>query len=76
MASASNESRITKEKYSANKRMLSAPEEKQLLTICSGIEIAKLLDNCVTSASVSSAQHTASVRLRLYSIDTGFHVKL
>ena len=57
MASASNESCITKEKDSAKKRVWSAPEEKQLLTICSGIEIAKLLDNCVTSASVSSAAH-------------------
>ena len=56
-ANASNESRITKEKDSAKKRMWSAPEEKQLLTTCSGIEIAKQLDNCVTSASVSSGAH-------------------
>ena len=55
--------------------MWGAAEEKQLLTICSGIEIAKLLDdNIVTSAS--SAQHTSSVRLRLYWIDTGLHVNL
>ena len=54
MASASNESRIPGEKANA---MWSAPEEKQPLTICSGIEIAKQLDNCVTSASVSSEAH-------------------
>ena len=52
MASVSNNS------DSAKKRMWSAKEEKQLLTICSGIiEIAKQLDNCITSASVSSAAH-------------------
>ena len=58
MASASNESR-SKEKESAKKGMWSVPEEKQLLTICSGIEIAnyKQLDNCVPSASVCSAAH-------------------
>ena len=56
-ANASNESRIIKEKDSAKKRMWSAPEEKQLLTTCCGIEIAKQLDNCVTSASVSSGAH-------------------
>ena len=35
----------------------SFPEGKKLLAICSGIEIAKQVDNCVTSASVSSAAH-------------------
>ena len=45
VASASNKSRNTTEKDSAEKRMWSAPEEKQLLTISSGIEIAKQFDN-------------------------------
>ena len=55
MASASNESRITKEKDSPKKRVWSALKKKKLLTICSGIEIAEKLGHCVTSASVSSA---------------------
>ena len=74
MSSAINESRITKEKDSAKKRMWSAPEEKQLLTICSGIEIAKQLDDCVTSASVSSAAHPKCSFIHW--IDTGLHIKL
>ena len=57
MASASNKSKNSNEKDSAKKRMWSVAEEKQLLTICSDIEIAEQLDNCVTSASVSSAAH-------------------
>ena len=59
MACASNESHIIKEKDSAKKQMWSAPEEKQLLNICSGIQIAEQLDNCISSANVhvSSAAH-------------------
>ena len=37
--------------------MWSVAEERQLLTTCSDIEIVEQLDNCVTSASVSSAAH-------------------
>ena len=54
--------------------MWSAPEEKQLFTICSGIEIAEELDDCVTSASVSSAAHPKCSFIHW--VGTGLHVKL
>ena len=52
MASTRNEWKRCSERL-----MWSAPEEKQLLANCSDIKIAEQLDNCVTSASVSSAAH-------------------
>ena len=43
------------DKDSSNKRNVwSAAEEKQILLICSELEIAEQLNVCVTSASVSS----------------------
>ena len=41
----------------------SAPEEKQILLICSGLEIVGQLDGCVTSASVSSPILILNLRL-------------
>ena len=41
----------------------SAPEEKQILLICSELEIAGQLDVCVTSASVSSPILILNLRL-------------
>ena len=41
----------------------SAPEEKQILLICSELEILGQLDVCVTSASVSSPILILNLRL-------------
>ena len=40
-----------------------APEEKQILLICSELEIPGQLDVCVTSASISSPILTLNLRL-------------
>lgn len=72
MASASNESRMTKKKDSAKKRMWSATEEKQLLTICSDIEIAEQLDNL---RHFSWCKFLSILQVFVYDF-TGIHVKL
>ena len=52
------------EKDSSKKRNVwSAAEEKQILLICSELEIAEQLDACVTSASVSSPLLILNLRL-------------
>ena len=52
------------DKDSSKKRNVwSAPEEKQILLICSELEIAEQLDVCVTSASVSSPILILNIRL-------------
>ena len=72
MASASNESLITKEKDSAKKRISGVPREKN------GYSLFVVLSNLII-ASLQPVQvlgHTASVRFRLYWIDAGLHVEL
>ena len=52
------------DKDSSKKRNVwSAAEEKQILLICSELEIAEQLDVCVTSASVSSPLLILNLRL-------------
>ena len=52
------------DKDSSKKRNVwSAAEEKQILLICSELEIAEQLDVCVTSASVSSPLLILTLRL-------------
>ena len=52
------------DKDSSKKRNVwSATEEKQILLICSELEIAEQLDVCITSASVSSPILILSLRL-------------